>query len=317
MATIGPSTAPPTQPALAAAVDPAVEQGARRTTAAEPPAKWTVGRVLITLVLVGFAALFLYPLVWLVAASLKPASQVFDNRLIPKTWSWDNYSEVWNQLPLVHWMFNSIAIALLAAAAVSISSSVVAFGFAYFRFPGRNVLFWLVLASMMLPGAVMLVPNFLIWNALGQVNSPTFAPLWAGNLFGSAFYIFLLRQFFLGLPRETFEAARVDGASYPRMFWSIALPLTRAALIVVFIFELRAAWTDLMRPLIFLRDLALFTLPQGLQYLVTIYNPQVGGQGEFHLVMAASVLITLPMILVFFLAQRYFIEGIATTGSKG
>jgi multiple sugar transport system permease protein len=101
------------------------------------------------------------------------------------------------------------------------------------------------------------------------------------------------------------------------MFWSVALPLTRAALIVVFVFELRASWTDLLRPLIFLRDLDLFTLPQGLQYLVRLYNPEAGGQGEFQLVMAASVLITLPMIVVFFLAQRYFIEGIATTGSKG
>src|SRR3954463_15620135 len=116
---------------------------------------------------------------------------------------------------------------------------------------------------MMLPGAVTLVPQYLIWNNLHLVG--TNVPLWGMNLFGSAFYIFLLRQFFLGLPRETFEAARVDGASYPRMFWSIALPLTRAALIVVFIFELKASWTDLLKPLIFLRDLALFTLPLGLK----------------------------------------------------
>ena len=170
---------------------------------------------------------------------------------------------------------------------------------------------------MMLPGAVLMIPNFLIWNALGQVNSPLFTPLWAGNLFASAFYVFLLRQFFLGLPRELFEAARVDGASYPRMFWSVAVPLTRAALIVVFIFELKASWTDLVKPLIFMRDIALYTLPLGSSHWWTGSIPTTGGEGEFQLVMAASVIVTLPMILVFFLGQRYFLEGIATTGSKG
>jgi multiple sugar transport system permease protein len=261
--------------------------------------------------------IFVFPFIWLLSASLKTRTNVFSNELFPMPLHWENYTRIFEIVPLTSWFFNSTLVSVLAASTVTISSAVVAFAFAYFRFPGRNLLFGLVLASMMLPGAVMMIPNFLIWNALGQVNSPTFAPLWAGNLFASAFYVFLLRQFFMGLPRETFEAARVDGASYPRMFWSIAVPLTRAALIVVFIFELKAAWTDLMRPLIFLRDLDLFTLPQGLQYLVTAFNPQSGGQGEFQLVMAASVVITLPMIIIFFLAQRYFIEGIATTGSKG
>jgi len=196
-----------------------------------------------------------------------------------------------------------------------LSSGLVAFGFAYFRFRLREPLFGLVLASMMLPGAVTMIPNYLIWNALGQVN--TLTPLWAGNLFASAFYIFLLRQFYLGLPRELFEAARVDGASYPRMWWSVAVPLTRAALVVVFIFELKASWTDLVKPLIFLRDTALFTLPRGLKQMVDMFNPTAGGQGEFQYVMAATVIVTLPMIIIFFLAQRYFVEGIATTGSKG
>ena len=289
--------------------------------AAAPTAETRPGsiirRILYFAALFGATLIFVFPFVWLVSASLKTRQTVFNNELFPLPLHFENYTRIFEVVPLGNWFINSALVSLLAATTVTITSALVAFGFAYFRFPGRNVLFWLVHPSMMLPGAVMMIPNFLIWNALGQVNSPTFAPLWAGNLFGSAFYIFLLRQFFLGLPRELFEAARVDGASYPRMFWSIAVPLTRAALIVVFIFELRAAWTDLMRPLIFLRDLALFTLPQGLQYLVETYNPQEGGQGQFQLVMAASVIITLPMVLIFFLAQRYFIEGIATTGSKG
>jgi multiple sugar transport system permease protein len=296
-------------------------EGATRTMAAREVETRTprsiATRALFLIALLGATLVFLFPYVWLVSASLKTRVDVFSNELFPFPLHFENYARIFEVVPFASWFTNSTLVSILAALTVTISSAAVAFGFAYFRFPGRNVLFAIVLASMMLPGAVMLIPNFLIWNALGQVNSPTFAPLWAGNLFGSAFYIFLLRQFFLGLPRETFEAARVDGASYPRMFWSIAVPLTRAALIVVFIFELKAAWTDLMKPLIFLQDLSLFTLPQGLQYLVTIYNPQVGGQGEFHLVMAASVLVTLPMIIVFFLAQRHFLEGIATTGTKG
>jgi multiple sugar transport system permease protein len=261
--------------------------------------------------------IFVFPFIWLLSASLKTRTDVFSGDLIRLPLHFENYPAVFTVAPVASWFVNSVIVGLLAAITVTISSAVVAFAFAYFRFPGRNILFGLVLASMMLPGAVLMIPNFMIWNALGQVNSPLFTPLWASNLFGSAFYIFLLRQFFLGLPREVFEAARVDGASYPRMFWSIAAPLTKAALIVVFIFELKASWTDLVKPLIFMRDVSLFTLPRGLQSLVARFDPTTGGQGEFHLVMAASVIVTLPMIVVFFLAQRYFIEGIATTGSKG
>jgi multiple sugar transport system permease protein len=284
--------------------------------AAESPAG-IISRVLFLLGLGGVTLIFVFPFIWLFSASLKTRQDVFSNELFTMPLHFENYARVFQIAPVASWFTNSVIVGILAALTVTISSAVVAFGFAYFRFPFRNLIFGLVLASMMLPGAVLMIPNFLIWNALGQINSPFFVPLWAGNLFGSAFYIFLLRQFFLGLPRELFEAARVDGASYPRMFWSIAAPLTRAALIVVFIFELKASWTDLMKPLIFMRDVTLYTLPQGLKALVDRFNPQIGGQGEFHLVMAASVIVTLPMIIIFFLAQRYFIEGIATTGSKG
>lgn len=274
-----------------------------------------ISSVLYMLALAGATFIFIFPLVWLISASLKTRSTVYNNELFATPLQFQNYVRVFEIAPVASWLFNSVIVALLAAGTVTLSSALVAFAFAYFRFPFRGPLFGLVLASMMLPGAVTMIPNFLIWNALGQVN--TLTPLWAGNLFASAFYIFLLRQFFLGLPRELFEAARVDGASYLRMWWSVAMPLTRAALIVVFVFELKASWTDIMKPLIFLRDTALFTLPLGLKTLVDRFNPTAGGQGEFQYVMAASVIITVPMIAVFFLAQRYFVEGIATTGSKG
>jgi multiple sugar transport system permease protein len=238
-----------------------VPTSAPGTAPERPPARqpWR-RRLLLVVLLTGCSALFLLPFVWLISASLRPRAFVFDTSLLPVPFQPDNYRTVWEAAPLLTWLWNSLVIGIMAALAVTISSAFVAFGFAYFRFPGRNLVFGLVLATMMLPAAVTMIPNYLVWNWLGLTN--TQVPLWAHNLFGSAFYIFLLRQFFLGLPRELFEAARVDGASYLELFRKIALPLTRPALIVTFVFEFRASWTDLMRPLIYLRDGLLFTLPR-------------------------------------------------------
>jgi len=263
--------------------------------------------------LILFTILFIYPIVWLFSASLKPGAEVFSGDLIGSRIAWENYPELFGQVQVALWGWNSIYVSFLAAMTVTFSSALVAFAFAYFRFPGRDVLFGVVLASMMLPGAVTMIPTFLIWDALGFNN--THVPLWAGNLFASPFYIFLLRQFFLTLPRDLFDAAKVDGAGYIRMWWSVAVPLTRAALIVVFVFELKAAWTDLVRPLIFLRDPDLFTLPRGLKAVID--SPSIGGERHFELLAVGGVLVMLPMIIVFFVGQRYFIEGIATSGSTG
>lgn len=275
------------------------------------------GRIVLWVVTVGVACIFLYPLVWLIAASLKPREEVFDNRLIPKTWTWHNYVEVWNQLPLLHWVGNSLVIALLAATLVTFSSALVAFGFAYFRFPGRGLLFGLVLATMMLPGAVTMVPQYLIWKHLGVLG--TWIPLFGMNLFGSAFYIFLQRQFFLGLPRELFEAARIDGASYFGLFRRIALPLSIPSLIVIFIFEFQASWNNFQASLIYLNAGTPegFTAPLGIAYAMTKYSPTNGGHGDYQFVMVAALLITVPMLVLFAFGQRYFIQGVATEGRKG
>ena len=295
--------------------DPDARPGPRR----KPSRRWprTLGSVLVGVLLVGFSLLFLYPLVWLLAASLKPRGEVFDNRLIPETFSPRNYVEVWDQLPLLSWAANSIAIALLAAGLVVLSSALVAFGFAYFRFPGRKVLFGLVLATMMLPGAVTMVPQYLIWLNLGLVG--TWVPLFGANLFGSAFYIFLQRQFFLGLPRELFEAARVDGASYLGMFRRIALPLSVPSLVIIFLFEFQASWNSLQAALIYLNAGSVegFTVPLGISYAMTKYSPTAGGQGDYQYVMVAALLVTLPMLVMFAFGQRYFVEGVATQGRKG
>jgi multiple sugar transport system permease protein len=263
--------------------------------------------------LVVFAVLFLYPLVWLVSASLKPRDEVFDNRLIPQHVDLHNFVAVWQAAPVLDWLVNSVIVGVAAALAVTVSSSLVAFGFAYFRFRLRGPLFGLVLATMMLPSAVTMIPVYLIWNELGFVN--TQVPLWAQNLFGSAFYIFLLRQFFLGIPREYFEAARLDGCGYFNLFRRVALPLAKPALIIVFVFELQASWTDLMKPLIYLQNENLFTLPRGLKVIVD----QFGQNGEFHweVVLAGSLVATVPMIIVFAFAQRYFIQGVSTQGRQG
>jgi multiple sugar transport system permease protein len=276
-----------------------------------------IGKIILWVLLIGFAAVFLYPLLWLLAASLKPRDEVFDNRLIPQTFSPHNYIQVWQELPLLNWAFTSFAIALLAAGLVMISSAMIAFGFAYFRFPGRRILFGVVLATMMLPGAVTMVPQYLIWLNFGLVG--TWVPLFGANLFGSAFYIFLQRQFFLGLPREMFEAARVDGASYWRLFTRIAMPLSVPSLIIIFLFEFQASWNNLQASLIYLNSGTPegFTVPLGIAYAMTKYSPTAGGQGDYQYVMVAALLVTLPMLLLFAFGQRYFIEGVANQGRKG
>lgn len=270
-------------------------------------------RPLVIVALVAFGIVFAYPFVWLVSASFKPRGEVFDNRLIPQTFTLENYVAVWQEAPLALWLFNTLLVTALAAVTVTLSSAMVAWGFTHFRFRGRRVAFGLVLASMMLPGAVTMIPTFLIWNALGQVG--TLTPLWAQNLFGSAFYVFLLRQFMLGLPRDLFDAARVDGASQWSVFWRIVLPLSRPALAVTLIFEVQAVWTDLMRALIYLRDSSTFTIPRGLKALVDAFG--FGGEWHWEIIVTASVIATVPLIIVFFVGQRHIIQGISAGGLKG
>jgi multiple sugar transport system permease protein len=304
-------------------------------------------QAIFIVLLVALCVLFIYPFIWLISASFKPNDEVFDNRLIPHTWDFSNYvgtepfskeigangepdldnQGVFDRAPVLRWLINSTWIALLGAVAVALSSALVAFAFAYFRFPGRNALFALILGTMMLPGAVTMIPVYLIWNEIGQftqshawmphIGVNTQYPLWVPNLFGSAFYIFLLRQFFLGIPRDLFEAARIDGDNYLTMFWRIAMPLAKPALIVVLIFEIQAKWFDLMTPLIYLRDAALFTLPLGLKTLLDQFGQGGGGEGEWNIILAGTVVLALPMIIIFAIFQRYFLEGIATQGRKG
>jgi multiple sugar transport system permease protein len=281
----------------------------------EPRRRSRTAQIVYWAALLGLAALFLYPFAWLVSASFKPRAEVFDNRLIPLNPTLDNFVQVWNVAPMLTWFVNSTIVAVLAAASVTVSSAMVAFGFAYFRFPLRNVMFGLVLATMMLPGMVTMIPVFLIWKDLGALN--TRLPLWGTNLFGSPFYIFLLRQFFLTLPRELFDAARIDGCSNFGLFRRIAVPLSKPALIMVFVFEIQASWNDLLKPLIYLRDVNLYTIPLGLNSLFVKFNPVAGGEGDFQYIVTAALLSTVPMVVIFAVCQRYFVDGIAATARQG
>jgi multiple sugar transport system permease protein len=298
-----------------------------------PPAGHLLSRTIYFAILGLCTFLFLYPFVWALSSSLKTRNDFFDHnsRLVPHPFHWSNYLDVFRgvsdqvyKAAFGTWLWNSLWIGVVAALTVTLSSSLVAFGFAYFRFPLRNFFFGCVLATMMLPGVVTLVPTYLLWNKIGFTGPGTFLflsknqyPLWAPNLFGSAFYIFLLRQFFLGIPRELFEAARMDGDNYWTMFWRIAAPLARPAMIVTFIFEFKASWTELQKALIYLRADSTFTVPRGLKVLLDLYGPSAGGHGDYQVIVAGTVLATLPMIVIFFLGQRYFVEGIATQGRKG
>lgn len=275
------------------------------------------GEVVRWVILLAGAVVFAYPLLWLLSASMKPRGEVFDNRLIPRTFHPQNYLEVWDQLPLLSWILNSVFIAVAGATLITLSSSLVAFGFAYFRFPGRRVLFGLVLATMMLPGAVTLVPNYLIWKYLGFLG--TNVPLWGGALFGSAFYIFLMRQFYAGVPRSLFDAARVDGCGYFGLFRRIAFPLTLPSAIIVWLFEFQASWNNFTGALIYLNfgSAQDYTVPLGINYAMQRFSPTAGGHGDYQYVMVAALVVTLPMLILFAFGQRHFVDGITTGSVRG
>lgn len=282
------------------------------TQPAAPPLLYWLGRFLIYGALIFFTFLFISPFFWLISNSLKDAAHAFDDNWLPQPVAWENYLRIFQEVPLLLMARNSTVVAVLGVLAVVMSSSMIAYALARLRFPGSNFVFLLVLGTMMLPGAVTMVPVYLIWKELNLVN--TLYPLWLGNLFGSSFYIFMLRQFFLGLPQEIIDAARVDGASYYRIYWQLMLPLVRPALLSVAIFEFQAKWNDFMWPLIYVQNPELRTLPLGLQ----IFVEHLGyGQFRWELLFAASVVVTLPMVILFAVAQKQFIQGIATTGLKG
>lgn len=241
-----------------------------------------------------------------------PASSV----RIPGIWRWENYwraityrSDDLGYIPFLRYARNTLYIAILSVIGVVLSNSLVAYGFARINWPGRDFAFALTIATMMIPFAVLMVPQYVLFKTFGWVGSPK--PLWVPAFFGGAFNIFLLRQFFMSLPGELSEAARIDGCSEFQIFRDVILPLAKPALAVVALFHFLYVWNDFQGPLIYLTDQKTYTLAYGLQ----AYQSQHGGT-QWPMLMAASTLVVVPVIVLFFLAQRTFIQGITVTGMK-
>jgi multiple sugar transport system permease protein len=257
------------------------------------------------------ATVFLLPLFWMLSSSLKPEWQVLANPpvWIPNPPRWENYREALTYLPFGRYAVNTLIISLGAIVGHVLSCTIVAYGFARLRAPGKNFFFLLLLSTLMLPYPVTMVPLFVLFNALGWIN--TFLPLIVPTFFGNAFYIFLLRQFFLTLPPDLEDAARIDGANTLQVLRHVILPISMPALATVVIFTFQASWNDFLQPLIYLQDQARYTLTLGLNFFRGSF------QVKWSYLMAASLVVVLPVVIVFFLAQRLFIRGIATTGMKG
>lgn len=262
------------------------------------------------------SVLFMFPFFWTVSSSLKSASEVY---IFPPLWlpsvpQWGNYAAVFRLIPFLQWSINSAVVVVLSTAGVLVSATLVSYSFARFRYPGRDVIFILTLGTMMLPAEVTLIPQYLLFRELGWLN--TIKPLWVPAWFGGyAFNIFLLRQFIMSIPRELDEAAIVDGASYPRILFSVLLPLMKPVLATVAVINFIASWNDFLGPLIYLTSPENFTLAVGLRYFNV--TPGQPGVPQNHLLMASVVMATAPCIVLFFAAQRYFVQGIVMSGLKG
>jgi ABC-type glycerol-3-phosphate transport system permease component len=265
--------------------------------------------VILTLV----AFVFLAPLAWMFATSLKQESQVFDMSALtfPNPVEWQNYREAISVIPFMRYFFNTVVITGLTIVGTLLASSVAAYGFARLRFPGRNILFIVAISTMMVPGIVPMIPRFAMYKYLRWID--TIKPLVVPFFFGVPFHIFLFRQFFLTLPRDLEDAAKIDGASTFQIYWKIMLPLTKPALATVTIFTFMGTWNDFMGPWVYLKSQAKWTLSLGL----ASFQGQQAFQTPWHLLMAASLLVLVPALIIFFVAQKYFIRGIATGGIKG
>ena len=269
-------------------------------------------------VLIALGLVFILPLAWMVSASLKTVGEAtaLTPQFLPEDVQWGNYWEAiifgrdsLGYIPFVVYARNTVIICILFVAGTVISNSIVAYSFARLRWKGREAVFAVTLATMMVPFPVIMVPVFSLFVHLDWVG--TFRPLWVPAWLGSAFSIFLLRQFFRTIPFELSEAAKIDGCSEWGIFSRIILPLAKPSLAVVALFAFMAAWNDFLGPLIYLHSQEQFTLSLGLQF----YKSQQ--TAEWHLLMAASTVVIAPVIVLFFLTQRLFIQGIAATGLKG
>ncbi len=259
------------------------------------------------------AMIILMPFFWMISTSLKEQGDVYlyPPEWIPRPLQWVNYQDVLTLVPMARYALNSFFIVASVMLGTILSCSSTAYGFARLRAPGRDFIFLIVLATLMLPTTVTLVPTYIAFNNIGWINS--FKPLIIPAFFGTPFYIFLLRQFYISLPRELEESAKLDGATAYRIWWDLMLPLSLPALATVAVFTFIATYNDFFGPLIYLSDESKRTVAVALSY----FNGSPDAGPQMHLLMAMTVLATVPSLIVFLLAQRVFVQGIVTTGLKG
>ncbi len=276
-------------------------------------------RVAVHAILIALCIPALLPMIWMLSTSLKSDAQIFPaeghgaaaftlKSLIPQPVKWSNYPAALHTIPFAVYLQNTLFLCLVTVFGAVFSSATVAYGFARLEFRGKAALFLLMISTMALPGQVTMVPVFALFRWLGWYG--TYLPLTVPAFFGTPFYIFLLTQFYKTLPEELAEAARIDGASEWRIFWTVMLPLSKPALATCALFQFLGTWNDFFGPLLYVNDASRYTLAYGLQQFLGIHS------SEWAQLMAASTLFTLPIVVLFFCAQRVFIQGIATTGGK-
>lgn len=277
-------------------------------SAGEARARLIWDRIAVRIFLVVMSLAFLLPLYWMVITSVKSNEElgITPSTIWPEAWHWENYVDAFEAFPFATFFGNSLIITILSVLGSVLSCLIAAYGFACIEWRGREKVFYLVLATLFIPFPIAIIPSFDLFAWLGWIN--TFLPLIVPNFLGSAFFIFLLRQFLLQIPKDHLDAARVDGASEWQILWRIVLPMSLPAVAAVAIFTAIGSWNDFIGPLLYLQDESRQTLAIGIQAFRTSHDIQ------FNQLMAASLMILLPLVILFFAAQRYFIRGI-TLGS--
>lgn len=286
-----------------------------------PTLRYFSTRTLFYLVVAIGAVVSMFPFVWTVMSSGKTIAELY--RYPPTFWPEapqfiSNYVEVWNTVPFGRWLLNSFWVTSWALLGGTLSAAIVAYGFSRFRFPGRELFFFITLSTMMLPAEVTLIPTYLLFKEFKWIDTyyPLIVPAWFG---GGAFNIFLMRQFMLSIPFDLDEAAKIDGASSWRILWQLILPLCKPALATLATLGFISNWNNFLGPLIFLNSEEKYTVVVGLRYLQSAVagGSAVVSRPQDHLLMAAALMVALPCLILFFVGQKYFVQGIVTTGIKG
>ena len=270
-----------------------------------------IGRYLAMALLIGLSIVVLIPLVWTICMALKPDGEIYNGKFFPQVLQWGNFYKAVTSIDFFLYLGNTMKIVVPNVIGQVMSCAIVAYGFARFNFKGKRVWFLILLATMMIPGQVTMIPQFLLYREIGWIN--TYLPLTVPAFFATSGYnVFLLRSYMSGIPKDFDEAATIDGAGPVRIFTTIMLPMCKPVLTAITVFTFMGTWNDFNGPLIYLYDAKKYTLSLGLSFFKGLYTSQ------WNLLMAATVLVMLPILVIFFLAQDYIIDGISiSSGTKG